>query len=127
VVLKDAIRHLRRVFAEHDAGKSWGRIARENEFIRLCLTDAGLIDKYSTLDHSGALYKLLQRTKGNALPFAIWKRGPGRQKAVESIANRLDVRADTDEWELPTVPSAYVIRIEDGGDGVCVIWNTSVE
>jgi hypothetical protein len=38
-----AIQRLRQLFGRYYSGKSWGRAAREEQFIELCLRDARLI------------------------------------------------------------------------------------
>jgi hypothetical protein len=116
---KGAIRQLRLIFATYYVGRKHGRAKNELEFIQLCLEDAELVKA----GFMGLRYNL-RALRGYALPPAIWRRGPGRQEAIESIADRLDERVDTEEWELPAEPSAYVLRIEDDGDGVQVVWNS---
>jgi hypothetical protein len=92
VILKDTIRHLRRIFTETYVGKSWGRIARENEFIARCLIDARLSKRRkaeSPLADTGIWHHLKTSRQSSALPPPIWRRGPGRQKAIETIAVRV--------------------------------------
>jgi hypothetical protein len=92
VLLKDAIRHLRRIFAEVYTGKSRGRTARENEFIEVCLIDARLIEKpkaESSLADTALWYHLKTSRESSALPPPVWRRGPGRQEAIEKIADRV--------------------------------------
>jgi len=104
VLLRDTIRHLRRIVADYYIGRPRGRVARENEFIELCLIDARLIEKNGAqtlgLGPNGKkatlpladtkLWHDLRRSRESAaLPPPIWRRGPGRQEAIEKIADRV--------------------------------------
>jgi hypothetical protein len=93
VLIQDTIRHLRRIFADWYVGKTRGRVARENEFIESCLIDARLIEKAKAetpLVETALWHDLRTSRESSALPPPIWRSGPGRQKAMEKIADSFE-------------------------------------